>query len=113
MRPKITDEPEDVTNGCSIGEWRYLSLQAWKDVRPNAERSGYVFHRAFAFSHRSRSQRRLIPAAVETVRQIRDVQRWSADIQAGDDAQDANRLVHGAQASWRQAGSRTSMVVPV
>ncbi len=106
VRTHAADHLQELPGGCEILERRDLPLQGRQIDGLDPELVGDVLHRPFAAADRARDESRLVTDLVELLRQVRDVERRPADIEAGNDAEDADRLRRHRKHSTRAVCKR-------
>ena len=102
VRTEPPNQGQELAGGTQIVERRDLPLQRRQVDGRDPELLRDVLHRALAAPDRACDERRLVPDPVELPRQIGDVQRRPADVEAGDDAKDPDRLRRGHRNTVRE-----------
>ncbi len=97
MRPVTPDQVAEALHGRSILERRDLSLEPRDRLDLYPPLLGDERHRCLAFGDRPCREGGRIPALGETLAEVGDVQRGTADVESCDHAQNADRIVGGSQ----------------
>ena len=92
VRPLAPDQLRDPEDGARVVEDRDLALELLDAHDRNTESLREERHRVLAAREAARDQGRVVAARLEPRREVRDVDRGTAHVQARDDAQNANRL---------------------
>ena len=101
--PELADETEQPRDGCGVDDRRDLPLESRHVDRLDPTLAGDVLHRSFALAAPGRRRGASRSRSVELARQVGDVERGAADIQAGDDAQNSDRLVDATGEGYASA----------
>src|SRR5262249_14809228 len=115
VRAKAADQAENLPGGEDVGERIDVAVKVAYVPEPDAPLACDVLHRSFVGSDATGGEQGLVAALLELGREVTDVEGRPTDVQAGDQAEDADGLVrHGAERSpMRQpsrAGARSAVV---
>jgi hypothetical protein len=101
VRTDVADDRGHAPNGTGVVEQRDLALELRDVDDRDPETLGDERHRVLAAGEASGDEGGLVAPGLEPGREVRDVDRRPAHVQARDDAQDANGLVGSAHGASR------------
>lgn len=114
--PEIANEAQYLVHGADIRANSDVALKRWSENGNDPFLSNSVFHRSFLRANSSGDERSRVSAFVQPTGQIRDMQRWTAYVQARDHSQDTDRIGHRPRISpaslhrdWGRSGDYVSV----
>ena len=92
VRPLLADDLREPLDRAGVVAEGHLALHLGDAHDPDAETLGDEGHRILAAREAPSHERRVVPARLEARREVGDVDRRAAHVEARDDAQDADLL---------------------